>query len=420
MGLGSGAEGGDRSGQDAQSAPAPPAGMAVVHLIIIDTSHNKGKPFHRSQLTDHMTAPARTRIPPRRPPSIRLPKPTSGRRVDQPDMIPKLQELINSCGGDTNTRDGQLAQDLLLTTLKLVTDPTGTGERKLMTNSFKELRHAFRIFASYPDTRKISIFGSARTPLDHPDYQTAVKFSRLMADQGWLVITGAGDGIMKAGHEGPGAKSSFGLSIHLPFETTANSVIAGDEKLLKFRYFFTRKLMFLSQCDAVVAFPGGFGTQDELLEALTLIQTGKSSIVPVVMLSGGESRYWEHWDRYVQDELVSRGFIGPQDQDLYYLASSAQDAAAHIEHFYLNYHSSRYVRDELVIRIKQPLLIDQIAELNKEFTTIVKSGEIKQQPAYPVEDEYLDLTRITFTHKKGSYATVRHLINRINDYSTQT
>lgn len=328
--------------------------------------------------------------------------------------------LVSSTGGNPDSREGRLAIDQLLTSLKSLSDPIGLGERKLLTRSFKELRHAFRVFAGHPPTRRVSIFGSARTPADHPDYRAAVEFSRLMAQQGWLAITGAGDGIMKAGHEGPGAESSFGLAIRLPFETTANSVIAGSDRLLHFQYFFTRKLMFLSQSDAVAAFPGGFGTQDELMETLTLVQTGKSHIVPIVLIAGPDSSYWDHWDRYVRDELLSGGFIGQEDTGLYYMAADPADAAAHVLRFYSNYHSSRYVRDDFVIRIKHPLRPVQVAELNEEFGFLVASGRIRQTSAYPAEGEHEDLPRIAFTHTRRSYGAVRRMIDRINDMHLDT
>lgn len=414
------------------------------------------------------------------------------RRVDDPNFQARLNALIDECGGDSGTRDGRLIRELLLTSLKLITDGRTTGELKLLAHSFKETRHAYRVFGDYDAavesagrgtggfdtalraystsgtgdragstsgtgdgtgstsgtgdrtdsirglqrgaaatqgevnrvpairgagvrTPRISIFGSARTPTDHPDYRTAVDFSRRMADLGWLVITGAGDGIMKAGHEGPGAESSFGLAIRLPFETTANTVIAGDRKLMHFRYFFTRKLMFLSQSDAIAAFPGGFGTQDELLEALTLIQTGKSAIVPVVLIEAPGSRYWTRWEEYVRDEFLAAGLISPSDTSLYYRATDPADAAAHVARFYAGYHSSRYVGDDLVIRIREPLRPRHVAQLNSEFASLVRRGEIVQCPAYVQEEEHLDLPRIAFTHTRRDYGLVRRLIDRIND-----
>ncbi len=339
------------------------------------------------------------------------------RRVDDPDLVRQLNGLIEESGGDSTSRHGRLVRDLLATSLKLITDRRHTGELKLLTNSFKEMRHAYRVFGGYNGAPRVSIFGSARTPADHPDYQTAVSFSRMMAEQGWLVITGAGEGIMKAGHEGPGPQNSFGLSIRLPFETTANSVISGDHKLINFRYFFTRKLMFLSQSQAITAFPGGFGTQDELLEALTLIQTGKSAVVPVVLIEGPDSNYWERWDRYVREELLGGGFLSPADTSLYYLAIDAQDAVDHITRFFSNYHSSRYVGRELVLRLRSPLTTRQLRHLNREFADLVEAGEIYQRPADDIEGEYLDLPRLAFTHTRASFGRLRQLIDRVNDYA---
>lgn len=346
--------------------------------------------------------------------------PAPGHRpIDKPEFVARLDALISECGGDPGSFDGKLIRDLLLNSLKLITDDRGTAELKLMSSAVRELRHAYRVFSSYAEPHKISIFGSARTPPDHPDYQTAVEFSRLMAERGWLVITGAGDGIMKAGHEGPGRESSFGLAIRLPFETSANTVIAGSDKLVVFRYFFTRKLMFLSQCEAVAVFPGGFGTQDEIFEALTLVQTGKSHMMPIVLIEGSDSSYWAHWDHYIREELLAPGFISPEDTSLYYRARSPQDAAEHVCRFYSNYHSSRYVDDDYIIRVKKRLRDDQIEILNQEFRKLVKTGSITQRGPYPVENELLDLPRIAFTHTRRSFGLVRRLIDRINDLAMQ-
>jgi uncharacterized protein (TIGR00730 family) len=294
-----------------------------------------------------------------------------------------------------------------------------------MTATMKELRYAYRVFAAYPEPHKVTIFGSARTPSNHPDYHAAVEFSKLMADAGWMSITGAGDGIMKAGHEGPGRAASFGVAIRLPFETSANEVIKGDEKLINFRYFFTRKLMFLSQAEAVVCFPGGFGTMDECFEALTLIQTGKASMVPVVFVegthdsvAGGDGMgYWEGWINFIRTQLLRRGWVSPEDEHLFYLAKNPQDAADHVLRFYKVYHSARYVRDDLVIRVKKQLTDAQLAELNRDFAVLVKSGTIAHVQPYAQEQDHLDLPRIAFTHTKHKFGLVRALIDRINSFA---
>lgn len=338
------------------------------------------------------------------------------RRVDDPEFLGRIDAMIHECGGNLDTLDGRLVRDILTTALKLITDERDTGELKLLSASFKELRYAYSVFAGYPTPHKVSIFGSARTPEHDPDYRVTVEFSRMMAERGWLCITGAGDGIMKAGHEGPGAEASFGLAIRLPFETTANDVIRGDPKLINFRYFFTRKLMFLSQCEAVVALPGGFGTQDELFEVLTLVQTGRSAIVPIVLLEHAEGNYWKHWDNYVRRSLLDKKMISPEDLNLFLITRDPKEAAEHIIRFYRNYHSSRYVRDDLVIRMQHPIQDGDLERLNAEFAGIVKEGTIHRCDPYEVEDEYLELPRIAFTHTRRDFGRVRRLIDRINEF----
>jgi uncharacterized protein (TIGR00730 family) len=349
------------------------------------------------------------------------PEHAAQKRPDEPEIQEQITTLIETCaGGDPDTFQTKLVRDLVTTALKLIPDGRDTGELKLMTAAMKELRYAYRVFGEYPEPHKVTIFGSARTPEDHPDYIAAVEFSRMMAEAGWMAITGAGDGIMKAGHEGPGRASSFGVAIRLPFETTANTVIEGDDKLIHFRYFFTRKLMFLSQAEAVVCFPGGFGTMDEAYETLTLVQTGKASMIPIVFVEGAgkDSHYWDGFIRFVKEELLTRGWISPEDVNLFYFAKDPADATQHVLRFYRNYHSSRYVRDDLIIRIKRRLTDDAVATLNDEFKGLVKKGAITQRDAYREESDHLDLPRIAFTHTRRQFALVRKLIDRINELPT--
>ncbi len=342
------------------------------------------------------------------------------KRAEFPDVQKEIVDLIVRCGGSPDTFDTTLVRELITTALKLIPDGRDTGELKLMTAAMKELRYAYRVFGAYPEPHKVTIFGSARTPEDHPDYLAAVEFSRLMAQAGWMSITGAGDGIMKAGHEGPGREASFGVAIRLPFETTANEVIIDDEKLIHFKYFFTRKLIFLSQAEAVVCFPGGFGTMDEAFETLTLVQTGKASMIPIVMVEGDgpTAGYWDGFRRFIEDELLSRGWVSPEDPGLFYITRSPEDAAAHVLQFYKNYHSSRYVRDDLVIRIKHRLTDDAVEILNNEFSELVKSGRIHQRGPYSVEKDHLDLPRLAFTHTRRHFGLIRRLIDRINELPT--
>lgn len=340
------------------------------------------------------------------------------KRAERPDVQQEIDALIRRAAGEASDDFHiRLVRDLITAALKLIPDGRDTGELKLMTAAMKELRYAYRVFGAYPTPHKVTIFGSARTPEHHPDYLAAVEFSRRMAEAGWMSITGAGDGIMKAGHVGPGRGASFGVAIRLPFETTANEVIVDDEKLIHFKYFFTRKLMFLSQAEAVVCFPGGFGTMDEAFETLTLVQTGKASMIPIVMVEGqGETAgYWAGFRRFIEDELLARGWISPEDPGLFYLAKSPADAAEHVLAFYRNYHSSRYVRDDLVIRIKHRLRDDAVDSLNLEFKGLVKSGRIVQRGPYDDEDDHRELPRLAFTHTRRQFGLIRRLVDRINE-----
>ena len=337
-------------------------------------------------------------------------------RTDWQAVSRRIDELVDLVAPEaTATFDRKLVADLVASGLKLLPDGRNRGEIKLMTAAFKELRYAYRVFGRYTQAHKVTIFGSARTPEDHPDFASCVDFSKRMAEAGWMVITGAGDGIMKAGHVGPGKSASFGVAIRLPFETTANTVIHGDEKLIHFRYFFTRKLMFLSQAEAVALFPGGFGTMDEAYETLTLVQTGKSGMIPIVMLEGHGGDYWDEFHAFARNALLSRQMISEDDTSLYYHAKDPHDAVRHVLNFYRNYHSSRYVRDDLVIRMRRVLEPEHLEVLNSEFGRLVKEGQIRQGGPVEEEDEHLDLPRIVFTHTRRDFGMVRKLIDRINE-----
>jgi uncharacterized protein (TIGR00730 family) len=337
------------------------------------------------------------------------------RRAESPEVVQQIDALIESMGGSPSSSEARLIREIIQTGLKLVPDGRDTGELKLMSTSLKELRYAYRVFAKFKEPHKVTIFGSARTPEAHPDYSAAVEFSRLMRDAGWMAITGAGMGIMKAGHVGPGREQSFGVAIRLPFETNANEIISGDEKLIHFRYFFTRKLMFISQAEAVALFPGGFGTMDEAFEALTLVQTGKATPMPIVLLEGAGGDYWKSWETWVRKQLLDRGWVSPEDPAIYKLCASPKEAADHIVKFYRNYHSSRYVRDDFVIRLKARLKEEDVAKLTKEFKVIIKEGEIRQGGPLEGENDHPELPRLSFRHTRSKFGVVRRLIDRIND-----
>ncbi|HEV2971731.1 MAG TPA: LOG family protein, partial [Pirellulales bacterium] len=222
---------------------------------------------------------------------------------------------------------------------KLATDQTTQGDLKILSRTLRELRYAFKVFTPYRSRRKVTIFGSARTRPDNPSYQQAVEFGRRMAAAGWLVVTGAASGIMEAGHLGAGRENSMGLNIMLPFEQASNAIIAGDPKLVHMKYFFTRKLMFVKECDAVCLLPGGFGTLDEGLEVLTLLQTGKREMVPVVMLDAPGGDFWQEFQRFIEKQLLARGMISPEDTSLYKLTDRVDVAVEEILKFFRVYHS---------------------------------------------------------------------------------
>jgi hypothetical protein len=314
--------------------------------------------------------------------------------------------------------EGDLVGEIVANALKLLRDHTNRGDIKLIDKSFKELRYGLKVFAPYRDVQKVSLFGSARTLESHGDYAQAAEFARLMAGRGWMVITGAGGGIMAAGHGGAGAEPSFGLAIRLPFEQLTNPFIANDPKLINFKYFFTRKLMFVRSSNAIALFPGGFGTMDEGFEVLTLVQTGKSVPMPIVFIDSPGSNYWQMWEDYVERQLLARGLIGPDDLRLYKITSDVNEAVHEVEHFYSNYHSLRYVRDELVIRLRRPLTEAQLAEIQRQFADIVVRGTFRVSSPLPVESDeptLSQLPRLVFVFNRREHGRLRILIDHLND-----
>lgn len=338
--------------------------------------------------------------------------------VNDDNIVKEIQALISTCGGTADTFESELVLQLIQTSLRLLTEGHDLGQLKLITRALKELRYAYHVFNQYPNIQRVSIFGSARTPEGHPDYLAAKEFSTRMAESRWFCITGGANGIMRAGLEGhePEKESGFGLSIKLPFEDSNQSIINGDRKLIHFRYYFTRKLMFMSHAHAVAAFPGGFGTMDELFEVLTLMQTGKSHIIPVVLIEGKNGNYWSEWEENVKRQFLGKGWISPEDQHFYYLAPSPEAAVNHILQFYSRYHSSRYVKDDLVIRLKTPLSDEQVAHLNGKYKELVQEGTMRQCPALPEEKEFEELPRLCFHHTRHRFGLLRALIDDINGY----
>ena len=307
--------------------------------------------------------------------------------------------------------------EIITTAERLLKDKTAIGDLKLVNAALKEMRYAFRVFAAYRHVRKVSIFGSARTRKGEPAYEQAERFAQRIVDAGFMIITGAGPGIMEACQRGAGRERSFGINIRLPFEQSANEVIRGDPKLINFKYFFARKLFFVKEANAATMFPGGFGTHDEGYESLTLVQTGKSQPLPLVFLDEPGGEYWTTWRRYVVDHLLGRQMISEEDLTLFRVTQDVDEAVEEITRFYRVYHSSRYVRDQLVIRLTRPLSPELLTRLNADFRDIVVSGEIVQRSAFETERddaESFSLPRLAFHFDRAHFGRLRMLIDRIN------
>jgi len=301
----------------------------------------------------------------------------------------------------------------------LLKDVEHRGDVRVIQTALRELRFAFKMFAPYVNKRKVTIFGSARTLPTRAEYQQAVDFARKISQAGYMVITGAGPGIMQAGHEGAGADMSFGANIRLPGEQAANPIMVKDKKLITFKYFFTRKLTFIRHSDALVLFPGGFGTMDEGFEALTLMQTGKSQIMPLVLMDRPGGTYWKTWDKNVKEHLLRGQLISPDDLHLYQITDNADQAVKWISRFYRNFHSTRWVKDSLVIRLHYAPSQSAVDALNEDFADIVTGDKIHVTPPLKeeVDDKDVpDLPRIAFGFDRRQYGRLRQLIDVLNSF----
>jgi uncharacterized protein (TIGR00730 family) len=300
---------------------------------------------------------------------------------------------------------------------KLAADQPSRGDLKILSRTMRELRYAFKVFSPYRSRRKVTVFGSARTRPDKPSYQQAVKFGRAMAEQGWLVVTGAASGIMEAGHLGAGRENSMGLNIMLPFEQSSNPIIAGDPKLVHMKYFFTRKLMFVKECDAVALFPGGFGTLDEGLEVLTLLQTGKRDMVPILFIDEPGGKFWQPLLEFFHNRLLADGMVSSEDSSLYMWTDSVETAVDEILQFFRVFHSMRYVKNKLVFRLQSPISEELLADINEKFRDILVDGQFTQGPAQKEERDEPTLSampRLSFHFNRRSLGRLRQLIDAIN------
>jgi len=319
---------------------------------------------------------------------------------------------------DPNTKRAQkLLADCVAAAESLLDHEATVGDLKMVRSVLREMANGFCMFAPYGDRRKATVFGSARCGPEDPNYQLAVEFGRRMADAGFMVISGGGPGIMKACLEGAGRPNSFAVGIHLPFEQEVNDVIAGDAKVTLFRYFFTRKLFFVKEAEAIVLFPGGFGTQDEGFETLTLVQTGKAQPMPIVALEAPGGNYWKTWKRYVLEDLHAKGMISDSDLSLFKVVKNVDQAVAEITGFYRVYHSSRWVRDRMVFRLNRELSGEWLSRFNREFGDILVKGKFTQRKAFRSERDDPDawhLPRLAFYFNRREYGRLRELIDLIN------
>ena len=349
---------------------------------------------------------------------------TAGATHDQPSrrqtsIDPPFDERVRQLVADWGAeKSSELIEEMIVTALKMARDKMGTGDLKLMNRSLKEMRYAAKVFSEYRQFRKVCVFGSARIPPSEAQYNVAEEFAREMVRHNYMVITGGGDGIMGAAQKGAGRDHSFGLNIRLPFEQHANVTIEGDHKLINFNYFFTRKLNFVKETHAFALFPGGLGTMDETFEVLTLMQTGKARIIPVVLLDRPGGAYWQTWIAFLKDHFFKFGYVSAEDFCFFKIVPNVHEAVAEILRFYSVYQSSRWVGQELVVRIARKVSSRALAKLNRDFADVVRTGEIVQGNALRQEKNEPDiweLPRLIFTPDRRSFGRLRQFIDAIND-----
>ncbi len=343
------------------------------------------------------------------PPVTVVQPPTGDPTIDQ-----QVKELVKRWGYDHSP---ELIEEMIGTVLKMAQDRMSVADLKMYNRSLKELRYAARLFTAYKPFRKVSIFGSARTAATAPEAVAAQEFARRMSEVGYMIITGGGDGIMGAAQRGAGRDKSFGLNIRLPFEQSPNVTINGDPKLVNFNYFFTRKLNFMKESHAIALFPGGFGTMDEGFEALTLLQTGKAMPVPVVLVDEPNGGYWQTWFEFMRDHLLKLGLISAEDFSLFRMTNDVEQAVAEITRFYQVYQSSRYVGQQMVIRLARRLTAEAVDALNASFADLLRSGRFEQGVALRQErnePEMASFPRLIFTPHRRDFGRLRLLIDAIN------
>ncbi|MFJ4144306.1 TIGR00730 family Rossman fold protein [Pseudomonas sp. NPDC089734] len=331
------------------------------------------------------------------------------------DITRKIEEHIQQVAPDSPNLP--LYRDMILTVLRMAEDDRNRWNAKITLQTLRELDSAFRVLERFKGRRKVTVFGSARTPAEHPLYAQARELGEKLARSEMMVITGAGGGIMAAAHEGAGRKNSLGFNITLPFEQHANATVEGTENLLPFHFFFTRKLFFVKEADALVLCPGGFGTLDEALEVLTLIQTGKSPLVPIVLLDTPGGSFWQGALDFIKNQLEDNRYILPADMKLMRLVYSTDEAVEEINRFYSNFHSSRWLKNTFVIRMHRPLGSQALEHIQQAFADLCSSGDFHQhtyQGEEHDEAQFSHLTRLAFAFTGRNQGRLRELIDYIN------
>ena len=331
----------------------------------------------------------------------------------------EIDTIIDDLLRRTNVYHPAMIREMILSALKSGQENNYPADQKLIRTAMKELRYTNKVFAPYRHRKKVTIFGSARTNPEEPIYKKCVEFARLLATRNYMVITGGGGGIMQAGNEGAGAENSFAVNIQLPFEQDTNPIMDKDQKVISYKYFFTRKVAFLKEAHAVALFPGGFGTLDEAMEVMTLVQTGKNPPVPLVMIDD-DGGYWDQWFNFTRDSLLKRGLISAEDFSLFSITRDPVEAVQFIDDFYRNYHSLRFVKTKLVIRLNKALDSGHLHILTSEFSEILAPGGTMQlTTALPEEADQPDLKhlpRLTLEFNRRSYGLLKAFIRRINSF----
>ncbi|MGA2332488.1 MAG: TIGR00730 family Rossman fold protein [Syntrophales bacterium] len=328
-----------------------------------------------------------------------------------------IEQLMETAGG---IRRPEYIREMIIASLKAGQEDDESADLKLMNSTLKEMRFTSKVFGPYRNVRKVTVFGSARTEPGDPLYELAKLFGKKLTDAGYMIITGGGGGIMRAANEGAGSENSFGVNIRLPFEEKANPVIEGNPRQITYKYFFNRKVAFLKEADAVALFPGGFGTLDEAMETLTLVQTGKRNPMPLVLVDDPDCSYWIHLIELLEKELLARGYICRSDFALFERVCSVDEAVEKIKHFYRRYHSMRYVHGRLVIRLTSQLSSNNIRELKERFHDIITpAGSIAPSEALEAEMDDTDiihLPRLVIDFNRKDFGRLRSLIDAINDF----